>query len=180
MDFFSRLTAHQADTVIRLPYRVGLWVSRSDRTGGTEANLKELEALSAILHGFAEETFGAEIVQHIISATIRKKDEWLDWRERLETVPGECRDAMDILREHASVKDAAAFRNHIMEIAEAVAIAFREESGGGSMFGAAIRYLGYVLFGKSGNRAVSFREFANISADERKALAAIAQALEAA
>jgi hypothetical protein len=67
-----------------------------------------------------------------------------------------------------------------MEIAEAVALAFRENENN-SVFAAFGMYVSYVLSKQEkGRRKKSFTEFLNISASERKALAAISQALEAA
>jgi hypothetical protein len=178
MNFLDKLTPDHRQTIVRLPYRVGLWVSQSDISGGSEADEREKQALSNILHAVTEDMFGAEAIQYIMSETIRNKAEWPKWGSNIDMVPRECGDAIDLMRQYAEPKDAKAFKTHLMEIAEAVALAFREE-GQSSMFSAFGMYVSYMLAPKKG-RTRSFKEFLNISASERKALEAIADALEAA
>ena len=180
MAFLEKLTSDHRQLMVRLPYRVGLWVSRSDSAGGGESDQRESQALSNILHAFAEDLFGSETVQQIISETINRKAEWPQWGGNLDMVPGECRDAVDLLRQHGEGKDARVLQNHLMEIAEAVALAFREDDSGVSAFAAFGMYVRYMFSGSKKGRKVSFAEFRNISANERKALDAIADALEAA
>jgi hypothetical protein len=176
MNFLDTLTPDQRETIISLPYRVGLWVSDSDSSGGDEANTNEIQALSNILHGFNEDMFGSETMQYIMSETLAKRDHWPQWSKDVASVPQDCRLAIDILKEKASVKDVNAFRNHLMEIGEAVAMAFHEE-GARSTFSAYISY----MFGKfRKNRASSigsFQDYLRISVNEHKALHALAGAL---
>ncbi len=180
MSFLEKLTETQHQTIIRLPYRIGLWVSQSDTSGGSDADDREKQALSNILHGFAEDVFGSETIQHIISATIRQKSEWSGWGINLELVPDDCRIAIEVLREHGDEKDANAFKRQLMEIAEAVALAFREHEQV-SVFAAFGMYVSYMFSGsKKAGRKRTFDEFLNISASERKTLSAISDALEAA
>ncbi len=180
MTFLEQLSPEHRDVIVHLPYRIGLWVSHSDTSGGDEAEEREKQVLSNILHGFAEDVFGSETVQHIMSATIRQKDQWPSWGENIDKVPQDCVLAVNMLRQYADEKDANAFKNHLMEIAEAVALAFRENEKLSvfSMFG---MYVSYMLSArKKGRRTKSFNEFLRISAAERKALSAIAAAMEAA
>lgn len=179
MSFLEQMTPDHRQTIVRLPYRVGLLVSRSDVSGGADADEREKQALSNILHAFTEELFGSETIQHIMSATIREKASWGEWGANLDSVLDECRVAIDILREYDR-KDAKAFKTHLIEIAEAVAQAFREDENV-SVFSAFGMYVKYVLSGsKRGRRVKTFNEFLNISAGEMKALEKISDALEAA
>jgi hypothetical protein len=179
MTFLNRLTPEQKDTLISLPYRVGLWVSQADASGGTESDAREQQALSAILHGFAEEMFGSETMQHIISGTLAAKDRWPAWAERVDNVPRDCEFAMDLIVEFADAKDAAVFRNHLMEIGEAIALAFREDTQ--ASFVQTIKdFIAFTLSApktKSAGSRRTFSEFLRISPSERKALITIAQAL---
>ncbi len=179
MSFLDQLTADQRDIVVSLPYRVGLWVSDSDKSGGGDANLQEMQALSGIIHGFADEMFGSEVMQHIISETISKKARWGEWAKHVDDVPEDCRFAVDVLKEKTSSKDVNAFRNHLMEIGEAVAMAFHEEQGKGITFSAYITYMSGKLFGRRGRSAGSFSDYMRISVSEHRALGALAQSLGA-
>jgi hypothetical protein len=89
---------------------------------------------------------------------------------------------MDIMRDHTDDKDAAAFRVRLMEIAEAVALAFREEEhkSSGDRLRCFIEYLMHSLSRKTkGRRNMSYQEFLNISAAERRIIAALNAALSA-
>lgn len=182
MNFLDKINANHKDMIVRLPYRVGLWVSRSDVSGGPESEAHELQALSNIIHGFSEEVFGSETIQYIMHETIKRKNEWERWGDGLERVPDDCRKAIDVMREFADEKDANAFKVRLLEIGEAVALAFREDDVDKpvSKFSALGRYAIYKLTAKGKNKAQSFEEFLNVSAGERKALEAISDALEAA
>jgi hypothetical protein len=179
MNFLDKLTSTQRQVLVRLPYRVGLWISQSDSSGGPEADERERQTLYSLLHGFSEDMFGAEAIQYIMSETLRHKEEWPNWGDNIDMVPGECRDAIELMRENAESKDAKAFKTHLLEIAEAVAGAFREENI--SAFSIVGTYVSYMFMSrKKGRRNKSFDEFLNISPRERKALSAITKALEAA
>ncbi len=178
MSFLDQLTADQRDIVVSLPYRVGLWVSDSDKSGGNEASLHEMQALSNIIHGFAEEMFGSETMQHIISETLAKKERWAEWAKHSSSVPEDCRFAVDVLKEKTGNKDVAVFRNHLMDIGEAVAMAFHEERGKAVTVRA---YFSYIFRKrKSRGGGSTFSDYLRISVNEHKALSALAQALGAA
>ncbi len=178
MTFLDKLTEDQRETIISLPYRAGLWVSRSDAEGGAEAEAKELQALSGIVHAFAEEMFGSEVMQHIMSATLKKKDQWPRWAEKIAAVPEDCRIAVDVIAEYGDLKDVNVFRNHLMEIGEAVALAFREGPPRRSFLATLRARIAYSASRKAGKKK-SFEQFMRISPGERKALAALAESLGA-
>lgn len=178
MAFLEKLTQDQRDLMVRLPYRIGLWISQSDTAGGSEADEREGQALSNILHAFAEDLFGSETLQYIMSETIRQKNEWASWNKDVELVPGECRDAITLMREQGEPKDVKALKNHLMEIAEAVAQAFHEEDSRTSVFAALGPYVSHLFL--KGKRRRSLGDFMNVSTSEREALGTIIDALEAA
>lgn len=180
-NILERLTDNQKNIIVSLPYRVGLWVSVSDMSGGQEANARELEALHNILHGFAEQVFGAEEIQYIISETLRQKEQWPVWDKQIRTVLKDCQDALDILSSHMDEKGLEAFRSYLIEIGEAVALSFREREEPGSSLSKLKAYLGFKLDQMRSTRArvkaMGFEEYLNISPAERKALDELAGAL---
>lgn len=184
MSFLTDLSPEKREMLASLPYRVGVWVSQSDSVGGSESEAQEEQALSNILHAYAEEIFGSETVQHIISATIARKDEWPKWRQNMGEVIVDCRYALDILAE-ASVekKEISAFRQHLMEIGEAVALAFREGGDDEMNFMERVEILIAFLRArmramKAGQPHKAYSEFVNISPGERRALQTLAEALK--
>ncbi|PCK00503.1 MAG: hypothetical protein COA45_01605 [Zetaproteobacteria bacterium] len=181
MSFLDQLSVDQRTLLVSLPYRVGLFVSQSDNTGGDHSDAAEMEALTNIITGYSQEVFGAETVQYVISETVSRRDEWGKWSDDLEAIEGECYKAIDILSDHVDVKEVSAFKNHLIEIGESVALAFREY-GKETPLMDKIRVFLFYMKGKRhaakfGLPYKDWEQFINISLDERKALHRIASAL---
>lgn len=167
--------------LVSLPYRVGLSISRSDDSGGDESDDKEMDALSSIITAYSQEVFGCETVQFIISETVARKAEWPQWSENLSAVVSECHEAIDILSGYVDPKEVTAFKSHLIEIGESVAMAFREYGESTPLFD---KIKIYIIYFKGKSQAAKlnkpykdFQQFLNISLDERKALCTIANAL---
>lgn len=181
MTVLNTLSPQHRDLIVKLPYRVGYWVSESDATGGDEASDKELQALHNILDGFSYQVFGSELLQHIMAATLAGKDDWEQWQGDIHAVPKECAEAMEILGSYVDDKDVKAYAVRLMEVGEAVALAFREYDHVDSPFKTMQTYIAYMCLMartrlKSGALR-SFDEFVQISPHERKALTDIAARL---
>ena len=181
MDVLDKLTADQRTLIVSLPYRAGLWVSESDQDGGEEAQQKEMTALANITEGFAEQVFGSELLQYIMDETVKGKEHWgKGWAENLDKVPGECEQALNILREHVDEKEVNAYSTRLMEIGEAVAVAFREGQGptGIKKLMVYLKYSYAAYKARVAEQAPkSFDQYLNVSMHERKALNALARAL---
>lgn len=180
MSFLNQLDPEDRDLVVSLPYRVGMRVSKSDDTGGSDSDDQEMQALSSILNGYAQEVFGSETVQYIISETITKKNKWPEWSGTLEQVEQDCHKAIDLLSNVVDQKEVSAFKQHLMEIGESVAMAFREQQNLG-MIARFKLFLDYKKDRKLAEQkkiaAKSWDQFLNISMQERRALRSIAGAL---
>lgn len=182
MTFLTELSSEKHDMLASLPYRVGLWISRSDSSGGDHSEAQEQQALASILAAYSEEVFGSEIVQHIISATISRKSDWPQWSQNMGEVIVDCRHAVDFLSEVVDRKEVNAFKQQLIEIGEAVALAFREvQDDMGlpeklSLYGT--YYMGKFKAMRAKRPYRTFQEFLNISAGERQALSTLAKALD--
>ena len=181
MNFLETLPAEKRTLLVSLPYRVGLFISHSDQTGGGASDAAEMEALSGIITGYYQEIFGAETVQYIIGETVSRRAEWDGWSENLDNIDEECRRAAEILSGAVDEKEFSAFKHHLIEIGESVALAFREY-GRETPLGDKIKMYLYYLKGKiralmRGQPYKDWGQFINISMDERKALRRIARAL---
>ncbi len=176
----ERLTSEQRFIIISLPYRVGVLVSKSDKGGGKAADAQELEALANILDGFTQQVFGSELLQYVMGGTMEAKESWAEWVVDLEGVYKDCAKAVDILHGLTDRKEVGAYCVRLMEIGEAVAVAFREFEPMG--FGAKVRaYLSYMGARSKARKLKqpykSFNDFLNISMKERRVLQKIAAAL---
>ena len=165
MTGLEALAPTQKDLIVALPYRVGLWVSKSDLTGGAESSAQELQALSNILHAFSEDVFGSALVQHVMHETLARKDLWPAWAVDLESVPRECAAAYEALREHFEEKEVKVYALRLMEIAEAVALAFREApqaGGAGAMASVYLQYLKAFIGARIQKRPLRFYQPAGL------------------
>ncbi|HBH26104.1 MAG TPA: hypothetical protein DDX54_01715 [Rhodospirillaceae bacterium] len=181
MSFLDALTPAQQTLLTRLPYRAGLYVSRADATGGEEADAREMAALAGIVEAFATEVFGCETGQHIITQTVARKAEWPRWGDALSNVPEECRRARRLLAGRVDEKEVHGFTGHLLEIAQAVALAYCEYGDRPSLWGRISLMI--TWYGERARRtrlgALGFATFTHVSPAERRALRALACALEA-
>lgn len=182
MSFLDSLGPEQQDMIVSLPYRVGLWVSHADSAGGDEASEKELEALSNIIQGFGADVFGSEAIQSIMNETVSRRDKWDDWAHNYKNVPEDCKKAVYYLGQYGSDKDVTMFQTYLMEIGEAVALAFRERDEENSFFEEMHVHIVYwmsrlrAMLG-SNVPARTIDDFLNVSHRERRALQSLAAAL---
>ena len=71
-------------TLIRLPYRIGYWVSQSDQTGGNQSDDVEQQALEGVILSYGEDVCKSEFTQSVMEKTIAGYDLWHGWRENIE------------------------------------------------------------------------------------------------
>ncbi len=182
MSFMDQFLPDERSLLASLPCRVGLFVSESDRYGGEESQQAEMQALSNIIVAYSQEVFGAETAQYIISETVARKQEWTEWSNDLDMVEGECHRAVDILSNVVDVKEVNGFKRCLMEVGEAVALAFREYDETTSIVDKIKVYFAYMQSrtqaAKMGIIAKEWDQFINISLEERAALQKVAKALD--
>ncbi|MFP4314405.1 MAG: hypothetical protein ACLFR0_08780 [Alphaproteobacteria bacterium] len=181
MSFLDTLPAADRELLISLPYKVGVWLSHVDERGGEEADQEEKDALASIINGFTRDVFGSEVVQYIMTETLENKDKWKKWSEQCDNIHQECQRAIDILNEAVEEKEVSAFKRRLIEIAEAVALAFREYDDLKFITKLKIYLLYYKERYKAAKQNQSFKtldQFLNISLKERRALYALAHTLD--
>lgn len=181
MNFLEQLSPDHRTLLVSLPFRVGLRISQSDDSGGDSSDEAEMQALSSLITAYSQEVFGAETVQYVIGETVLRKNEWGKWSENLGAVEEECYQAVDILSSCVDDKEVSAFKNHLLEIGESVALAFREYGESTPLLDKVKMYLVYfngkMKASKQGKPYKDWEQFLNISLQERKALSGIARAL---
>jgi len=184
MNFLDQLMPEERRLLVSLPYRVGLYIGKSDSSGGEGAEQAEMQALSNMITAYSQEIFGAETAQYIISETVSRKREWSEWSDELDTIEDECIRAVDLLSRVVDVKEVNAFKRCLMEVAESVALAFREYDETIPMMN---KIKIYFLYAKSRAKAAKlgvvakeWDQFINISLEEREALLGLSKALNVA
>lgn len=180
MSVLEQLSDAQRTLIVSLPYRVGLWVSHSDVSGGETAEGEELQTLSNLIEGFSQQVFGSELLQYIMHETLTRRDEWSEWSAHLNRIPQQCVEAVRILQTCADEKDIKVYARRLMELAEAVAGAFREYEPPSGLQKCVV-WCGYYVRTLRARRynipVPSFEQFLNISPKERLALEQLSDAL---
>lgn len=173
MSLLDKFTPEQQDFLASMPYRVGLFVSQSDSSGGAESEEAEAQTLYTIVLGYAEDYCKNEFVETLMKATLARQDKWDSWGANLDAVPEQCGQAIDMVVGTLDKKMVVAFKNNLFEIGLTVAMAYRETAHG-SFFSNLIddflllieQYKAY--FFKRQTRHID--EILNVSKAEREAL----------
>jgi hypothetical protein len=169
-------------SIVRLPYRVGLYISMSDQTGGSESDDAEMAALANVVTYYVEDFCKSEFAQGVMLETLRYKDDWPNWKEDIQTVPDDCKKVFDALSGRQDVKDIVAFKNNLLEIAIAVAMAYREFNSSAEPWAERFRVYLSVLMRRikaflKGEQPDSVDQILNISRDEKAAINILANTL---
>lgn len=180
--FLASLDDAELQLIVSLPYRVGLFVSACDSTGGDASAAQELEALATLLTSFTEDTCKSEFAQAVMEETIARRSQWAGWGGDLTLVPADCTRAIDVLADKIDIKHLYAFKQNLIEIATAVAMAYRELDRSRNLTDHLCAYA--AVAGEKFRAAIGGRHIKsnahlmNISRAERKAIDAITIALK--
>ena len=181
MTILDRFTAADRELLIALPYRAGLWIGDSDETGGSEASAAEMQALESIVTGFVEDFCKSEFVETLMRETLARKADWQSWRNHIDRVPDECRRAVKLLSQNVEQKHVASLKNNLIEIAFAVALAYREYGEGTPAFEKLSLHARYYWERHKARRQnripLTLDQSLNISSTEQKAIKALTGAL---
>lgn len=181
MTVLSGFSITEQDLLIRLPYRVGVWISESDDGGGEEADAQEIQVLRALLVAYVQDFCKTEFVQKVMEQTVIQKDQWDGWHDNIDNVIDECRQVMSLLIEHLSTKELSAFRDNLIEIGYSVAMAYCELDDERSLLVKTKAYLSMwvekIQRSLTGAQEKQSDEYLNISAREQEALNTLVDAL---
>lgn len=167
--------------IVKLPFRVGYYISSSDKTGGDEADVAEMQALQNIVTFYVEDTLKSEFAQEAMTEMLRRRKDWENWKEHVEVVPEECLKMSEALVGTVDLKEVYAFKSNLLEIAISVAHAYREFDDKVSAIEKISTYLS-ILFQRvsallKGEEMPSNDTMLNISREERMAIGLIADSL---
>ncbi len=127
-DILASLTEDDRRMLVSLPYRVGMFISTSDKSGGVDASVQELDALENIVTSYVEDTCKSHFAQAVMEATLEGIESWPGWRRNIASVPQDCERVSDMLQARIDRKHLDAFKLNLVEIGLAVAVAYREQN----------------------------------------------------
>lgn len=174
MTSLSDFTKDEAELLINLPYKAGMWVSHSEDQDGESDDTHENKALTACLRHFAKMGDGKPLFVQIIKETLRSEDKWTAWADQSFTLIEDIQKAVPILRGKASVDEIKLFKRSLMEIGTAVAQAsdeFGDDSGDEGFFGKILAKFSGLADHDAGHPM-------NVSASEDSALEKLRTALK--
>lgn len=126
MTYLSLLPADIQDLVVRLPFRVGLYISESDQTGGDESAEAERKALENIVTFYVEDTVKSEFAHEVMLQTLNMKSKWGSWSDHINTVPEECLKVSTAIAKQIDMKEIISFKQNLLEVGITVAQAYCE------------------------------------------------------
>jgi len=177
----SKLPDHIRHLIVRLPYRVGYYISQSDQSGGDASSDAEMKALENVVTFYVEDFCKSEFAQAVMLETLQNKHDWANWQGEIQTVPEDLKKVFDGLIGLVEMKDIIAFKNNLLEIAVAVAMAYREFDATEPWVDRFKVYLSILIqriknqFG--GEPPASYDQLLNISREEKMAINLLADTL---
>jgi hypothetical protein len=181
MNTLENLNPEIRELLVRLPYRIGFYISESDQTGGKESSEAERIALENIVTFYVEDTVKSEFAHQVMNETLTHKKHWASWNENIHVLPEECLKIFDALTGVVDMKEVFSFKQNLLEIAIVVAQAYREFD---KSAGAAQKLQIYISLLLRRIRAVftgeemqSNESLLNISPKERSAIKLLADTL---
>jgi hypothetical protein len=172
-EIYAQLSPYDERALISLPYRIGLYLSYSDTTGGWDAQEAELVTLASILREFSEDFCKTEFTQITLMNCLKHRTDWPSYAKNIDKVPDDIARIMGILTPMFLPKELACFKEVMVEVAIAVAMAFREHAPQSQEKFSLKDFVSKL----SGPRKNDPLEHINISTHEREALRRICGAM---
>jgi hypothetical protein len=116
------------DLVIKLPFRVGLWMVRADEQRGILDVKLERAALKKAIENVALFHASSGFVRTTLANTLKHQDDWTDWATGIDTVLQDCPVGLEMVRAQSGDDDFKLYRAVLMQAAICVAEAFQEEA----------------------------------------------------
>lgn len=126
IEIFSQLSPADEERVISMPYRIGLYVSHADVTGGWDAQDNEIQSLTAILRDYSNDFCKTEFSQKVLMDCLAARAQWPSWSHDVHDVPLQVGQIIGTLEAMLSEKELRGFCDVLIDVGLAVAMAFRE------------------------------------------------------
>lgn len=174
IEIFSQLSPADEELLVSMPYRIGLYVSHADVTGGWDAQDSEIQSLTAILRDYSNDFCKTEFSQKVLMDCLASRSKWPSWSYAVDDVPSQIGQIITTLESMLSEKELRGFCDVLIDVGLAVAMAFREggeEQGERPIVREILTRIGTALTEKDP------LEHINISEEERGALKKLARSM---
>ena len=181
MTQLSDFSAEEAELLVSLPYKVGVFISHADDVDGERDDQREIKALESCIRAVGRLHEDKPFTSEVAKAALEQKDKWPSWIDASFHAPEEARKAVAVLRGKAPEQVRKNYRAFLMEVASTVAQAhgefssFDEEQPEGGLFGGLVGRIAGSFKGLSEDDA---GHPMNVSAAEDTAISLLAKALK--
>lgn len=137
MTTLNDFTKDEAELLVSLPYKTGMWISHSEDHDGDRDDADEDKSLAACLRHYAKLGEGKPFFAQVVKESLRREDKWAEWADQSFTLVQDIQKALPILRGKASDIEIKQFKRALMEIGTAVAQSsgeFSDDSGAEGFF----------------------------------------------
>lgn len=125
------LLPEQVELAASLPFRVGSWMSHIDDEPGHIDDIRERDALEAMLIEISKVKGRSRFVREVITLTIRNKKRWPRWAKQIDNILADSTSAINFLSGYLDDKDLREYRRALIQVAKAVAEAHAERGTAG-------------------------------------------------
>lgn len=184
MAFLEKFSEDDRMLIITLPYRVGLWVSAQDETGGIQSNFAEKIAMHEIIEKKSmQETgmFGSAFVHEVMSDLYMRRAEWATWEIKEQTLLDDTMQMIKLISGTLSPKDAQEYAQSALRIGRHVALAYREfdhKASFGEYMGARFRIAIDKVISLFTKQQYESDKLLNISIEEDRALTQLSETID--
>lgn len=126
MTSLAHFSASEAEILISLPYRIGVFISHADDAEGERDDRREMAALKSCIRAVVDQHRDRPFAAEVMKETLRLEFEWPRWAEKAFAVHGDAEKAVSLLKSKAGESTARSYAASVMEIAAAVARAHGE------------------------------------------------------
>lgn len=126
MTALSAFSMQEAELLISLPYKVGMWVSHAEDEEGEADDARETKALELCLKAVVKLHDSQPFIKEVAVATLNLKIEWPRWADQSFATLADVEKAISLLRGKSSADELRHYRAMLMEIAACVAHAYGE------------------------------------------------------
>lgn len=126
MSVLSSFSPEEADLIISLPYRVGMYVSYSEDEDGRLDDTLEMKALEDALKKSVNKEVREDSVKEFISVTLENKNKWEAWSQGVFNIEPLCEKAVILLKSRLGINEVKDYVDLCLEVAGDVARAYGE------------------------------------------------------
>lgn len=148
MTFFDDMKEEDRETIISLPSRVGVWISRADDDKSClRDDKREQAALLAIVEAMAESEKTAPFVRDVMRQALTYRHRWGEWAGR-KNLAEDIRGATTLIGEELSPDVVREYKRALFNIAVTVAGAHheRKDSSSEALIGEWMQKISDALF----------------------------------